>query len=251
MAERITTRHERTTDKNDRTSDKPHDMLPDLVGVKSRVSWSAIIAGTVIALACFMSLSLLFAALGITMTDAGVRDRAIGIGALVAAIFTLIVSLFVGGWVAAQMTVGENRQEAVVYGLLTWGAVTIASLAMVAMGIRVGYFAAVGGSVIVQNNERIPNWEQAALQSNFTQEQVNQMKAAVSPNKIVGDPNDPANQVRVRENAMYAAWIALVGMLLSMAACIGGSMVGRGVAFHLYPVRVVRDERSQIIIPAT
>ena len=50
---------------------------------------------------------------------------------------------------------------------------------------------------------------------------------------------------------MYAAWIALVGTLLSMAACIGGAMVGRGVAFHLYPVRVVRDERSQIIIPAT
>ena len=199
MPERITTRHERTTDRTDRSSEKPHDMLPDLVGVKSRVSWSAILAGTVIAMACFLALTLFFSALGITMTDAGVRDKTIGIGALVAAIFTLIVSLFLGGWVAAQMTVGENRQESVIYGLLTWGAVTIASLAMVSAGVRAGYFAAVGGSLIVQNNERIPNWEQAALQSNFTQEQVNQMKAAVSPNRIVGEASDPANQARARE----------------------------------------------------
>ena len=99
MPERITTRHERTTDRTDRSSEKPHDMLPDLVGVKSRVSWSAILAGTVIAMACFLALTLFFSALGITMTDAGVRDRAIGIGALCAAIFTLIVSLFLGdGW---------------------------------------------------------------------------------------------------------------------------------------------------------
>ena len=77
-----------------------------------------------------------------------------------AAIATIIVSLFIGGWVAAQMTVGENRQEAILYGVLTWGTVTIVSLGMVAMGVRAGYFAAVGGSAIIQNNERV-QWEQA------------------------------------------------------------------------------------------
>ena len=66
------------------------------------------------------------------MTDAGVRDRAVGLGTLIAAIATVIVSLFLGGWVAAQMTVGENRQEAMLYGVLTWGAVDLVLGRMVA-----------------------------------------------------------------------------------------------------------------------
>ena len=244
MADTANARHDRASD---RARDRGTDLVPDLFGVTTRVSWSAIIAGTVIALACFFALSLFFSALGITMTDAGVRDRTIGYGALIAAILTIIVSLFVGGWVASQMTVGENRQEAVIYGLLTWGAFTAASLWMITSGVKAGYFAAVGGSEIVQNNQRIPTWDQAALQAGYTQEQVNQMKAAVSPNRIQAEASDPANRARVRENAMYAAWISLVGLLLSMAASIIGAMVGRGVAFHLYPVR---GERPQVVVPA-
>lgn len=244
MADRANARSDRV----DRATARAHDLVPDLMGVASRVSWSAILAGTVIAIACFIALTLFFSALGITLSDAGVRDRAIGYGALVAALATIIVSLFLGGWVAAQLTVGENRQEAVLYGILTWGAVMIVSLGLMAMGVRAGYFAAVGGATIVQNNERIPNWEQAALQFGYTQEQVNQMKTAADPNRVRAEANDPANQDRAREAAMYAAWIALVGTLLSMAASIGGAMVGRGVAFHLYPVRLTRDDR--VVVPA-
>jgi hypothetical protein len=247
MADKANTRHDRASDRHDRAAEKPHDLVPDLMGVASRVSWSAILAGTVIALACFTAFTFFFAALGITITDAGVRDRAaIGVGALVAGIFTIVVSLFLGGWVAAQMTVGENRREAVIYGLLTWGAVTIASLAMVAMGVRAGYFAAVGGSAIVQSNERLPTWEELAVAQGASQQNINTLKATIDPARM----NDPANKDRAREAAMYAAWIALVGTLLSMAACIGGAMVGRGVAFHLYPVRVVRDDRPGLVVPA-
>ena len=226
MADKATTRN-RATDKND---DRPHDMVPDLMGVKSRVSWAAILAGAVIALACFYAFSFFFSAIGITMTDAGVRDRTIGYGALAAAIFSIVASLFIGGWVASQMTVGENRQEAVIYGILTWAAFTAVSMWMVAAGVRAGYFAAISSSAIVQNNERVPTWEQAALQAGFTQDQVTLRQGTTS---MFG----------------YAAWIALVGLLLSMASSIGGAMVGRGVAFHLYPVRV-RDDRSQIVVPA-
>jgi hypothetical protein len=245
MAERANARSDRV---GDRAAARAHDLVPDLMGVASRVSWSAILAGTVIAIACFIALTLFFSALGITLSDAGVRDRAIGYGALIAALATIIVSLFIGGWVAAQMTVGENRQEAVLYGLLTWGAVMIVSLALMTMGVRAGYFAAVGGATIVQNNERVPTLEQWGVQAGYTPEQVNQMKAAVDPARVRAEANDPANQDRAREAAMYAAWIALVGTLLSMASSIGGAMVGRGVAFHLYPVRLTRDDR--VVVPA-
>jgi hypothetical protein len=245
MAERTNTRGDRAVEK---ATARAHDLVPDLMGVATRVSWSAILAGTVIALSCFFALTLFFSALGITMTDAGVRDRAVGYGALIAAIVTVIVSLFIGGWVAAQMTVGENRQEAILYGILTWGAVSLVSLAMIAMGVRAGYFAAVGGAEIVRNNERVPTMEQWALQAGYTQEQINQMRSAVDPARVRAEANDPANQDRAREAAMYAAWVALVATLLSMAASIGGAMVGRGVAFHLYPVRITRDDR--LVVPA-
>jgi hypothetical protein len=236
MADKAT-HHDRTTDRKNHNSDTPHDLVPDLYGVTTRVSWSAILAGAVIALACFFALSLFFAALGVSMSGAGMRDRTIGYGELIAGIFSIVVSLFIGGWIASQLTVGENRQEAVIYGLLTWGATTFGMLWLVAGGVQAGYLTAVGTATVVKDNERL------------SQEQLNQMKAAVTPNQIQGDINDPANRARLRENAIYAAWVSLVGLLLSMASCIGGALVGRGIAFHLYPV-AVRDNRSQIVVPA-
>src|SRR4051794_32005955 len=56
---------------------EPHDLAPDLVGVKSRVSWSAIAAGAVIALACYIVLTLLFAAIGVSLTETNVRGNTI------------------------------------------------------------------------------------------------------------------------------------------------------------------------------
>lgn len=243
-------RHDRTADRNNHNSSTPHDLVPDLYGVTTRVSWSAIVSGAVIALAAFFALSLFFSALGLTMSDIGTRARDIGYGALAAAIFSIVISLFIGGWVSSQMTVGENRQEAVIYGLLTWAAFTFAMIWIVANGVQAGYFAAVSTSAIVQNNERIPNWESAALQAGYTQDQINAMKATADPNRLRATAQDPANQERARENAMYTAWIALVGLLLAMAASIGGAMLGRGLAFHLYPVRV-RDDRPSIVVPAS
>jgi len=109
--------------------------------------------------------------------------------------------------------------------------------------------AGVGGSIVVQNNERIPSWETLALQSGtVSQAQINEWKSRSDPEAVRAAAADPANRAKARENAMYGAWIALVSTLLSMAACIGGSLLGRGVAFHLYPVRV-REER--IVVPAS
>jgi hypothetical protein len=240
MADKATTRHDRAAE---RASERAHDLVPDLMGVGSRVSWSAILAGSVVALASFFALSLFFLALGISITDAGVRERAVDIGAIVAAIATAIVSLFIGGWVAARMTVGENRQEAVLYGILTWGAVMIVSFGLVAMGARTGYYAAMGGSAVVQDTQRV-NWEEGALAAGFSKANINTLNASLDPARA----QDPANKDRAREAAMYAAWISLVAMLLSLAASIGGAMVGRGVAFHLYPVRLTREDR--VIVPA-
>lgn len=232
---------------------EPRDLAPDLVGVKSRVSWSAIAAGAVIALACYIVLTLLFAAVGVSLTETNVRANTIATGILVAMLLTMIVSLFVGGWVSAQLTAGENRQEAVIYGLLTWAAVTAASIFLVGMGVRAGYFAVVGGSVVVQNNERIPPWEDLARQAGVSQARIDEAKTSIDPARAREAANDPANQEKAREAAIVASWTALVGTMLSMAAAIGGALVGRGTAFRLFAARAVRtdDGRPRLIIPTT
>ena len=75
MADASSVRQDRATRRSDRTHDEPTDLAPDLFGVTSRVSWSAIVAGAVIALACYTALTFLFAAIGITMADLGARGQ--------------------------------------------------------------------------------------------------------------------------------------------------------------------------------
>jgi len=223
------------------------DLTPDLVGVESRVSWPAIFAGTVIALACYVVLTLLMGAIGISLTEAGVRANAVGAGVLVAMIATIVLSLFVGGWVSSQLTVGENRQEAVIYGFLTWAAVTGLALCLVGMGVRAGYFAAVGGAVIAQNNERVAPMEETLRQSGASEKQIADMKAIFDPNRVRAEVNDPANQERAAQAAVVASWTALVGTMLSMAAAVGGALVGRGAAFRLFTVGAYRESRARLV----
>jgi ABC-type transport system involved in multi-copper enzyme maturation permease subunit len=90
----------------------------DLVPVRSRISWSAILGGAVVAMAIY----LLLGALGLTLTDR-VGSQELGMGAAVWAVATLLVSLFVGGFVTSQCTVGESKTESTIYGVIVWGVV--------------------------------------------------------------------------------------------------------------------------------
>jgi len=230
------------------THSEPHDLTPDLIGVKSRISWSAILAGTVFALATYFVLTLFLAAVGISLTEAGVRDNAVGFGVLGAMILVIAVSLFLGGWVASQLTAGETRHEAAIYGILTWAAVTGISIMLVGMGVRAGYYAVLGGSVVVQNNDRIPAWEDAARQAGVPQQQIDSAKGAIDPNRVRAEATNPENQEKARQAAMAAAWAALVGTMLSMAAAVCGSLTGRGTAFRLFPAAtVVQTQQSRLV----
>jgi len=230
-----------------------HDFVPDLFAVKSRVSWGAVVAGAVIAMANYLILTLLFAAVGISLTETHVRDQAIGAGVLVALILSLISSLFLGGWITAQLTAGENQREAAIYGLLTWAVFIGLTLLFVGSGVRTGYFAAVNGAVVAQ--QTVPggqNWEDAARRAGVSQQRIDEMKSSVDANRARETANDPQAQERARGAAIAAAWLALVGTMLSMAACVGGAMIGCGPSFRLFGVVAPRRRepaRPQLIVP--
>jgi hypothetical protein len=221
--------------------------IEDVAGVRSRISWQAILAGAITAIATNLVLTLFFAAIGISLTEAGVRERAVGVGAMIAILLSLIASLFVGGWVATQLTAGETEREAVLYGLMTWAAVVVLSAVLVGMGLKAGYFALMGGAMVTPEVRNAQDLEQAARNAGWSQASIDAAKASVDPNR----PMDPITRDRAHEAAVGASWAALVGVLLSMASAIGGAMVGRGPAFRFFPATGVQtvEARREIIIP--
>ncbi len=230
------------------TTTEPRDLTPDLIGVKSRISWGAILGGTVFALATYFVLTLFLAAVGISLTEAGVRDNAVGMGVLGAMILVIAVSLYLGGWVSSLLTAGETRQEAWIYGVLTWAAVMGISVAMVGMGVRGGYYAVLGGTIVAQNNDRIPAWEDAARQAGVSQQQIDTAKASVDPARVQAEAANPENQEKAHQAAMAAAWAALVGTMLSMATAVCGALTGRGTVFRLFPMAtVIRSQPSRLV----
>ncbi len=221
------------------THTEPTDLLPDVAGVKSRVSWPAILGGALVAIASFLVLTLLFAAIGITAAERGVGadndNSGYGTFATIAGIASIAISLFVGGYISSQLTVGENRQEAVIYGILTWAVVTGISLYMVGMGVRAGYLAALGGATVAQNSQSMPSLEEVARKAGMKQEDIDAMKAKANPDNLKAQLNDPKNQEAASKAAVRTSWTALVGTLLSMAAAIGGALAGVGTQFRLFP----------------
>lgn len=221
--------------------------VEDVMGVKSRVSWAAILGGAVVTLASYLVLTFFSAALGLSLTDMNVSDRALLIGSVIVAVVVMAGSLFLGGWVSTQLSVGENTREAVIYGVLTWAVVTAITLALLGMGVRAGYMAMMGTTLVAQNSQQ-RSWEDMARDAGVRQEEINNLRTNADPNRIQAAANDPANQERARETSAIAAWSLLGGTLLSIGAAVGGALVGRGSQFRLFP-RVVAVEQTSILRP--
>jgi hypothetical protein len=219
----------------------------DLRPVHGRVSWSAIIAGAVVALATYLLLSVLGVALGLSISSQ-VGDRQLGIGALVWIIITMGASLFLGGWVTSQCTVGERRTEAVVYGVLLWGLVFALLLGLMASGVRLGINAVMGvaSSPMAANAANLS--EENLRAAGFTQEQINSMRGQFdrlrSPENLSQEIRTAAQDPR----AAQAAWWTFGGMILSMFFAIAGALAGSGpdVLFSAFGVRslVMRTDES-------
>jgi len=219
MAEQVTVRAE--------------DVLP----VRSRVSWAAIFGGAVVGLACYLLLSMFGAAVGLSVADRA-RPSTIGTGASIWAIFSLVLSLFVGGMVTTQLAVGENKFEAIVHGVIMWGVFFAALLWMVNLGIRSGFNALVGAAAITQATGE--SWEEAARRAGVSPEQINEWRRKAGETTEEGRraATDPQEQQQAVETARWAAWLTLIGTALSMGSAILGAWAGAGPTIRLLTVRM-------------
>jgi hypothetical protein len=229
--------------------------VEDLAGVRSRISWGAILGGSVLAIALYFLLTLLGGAIGFSISDK-FGGKTIGIAAAVYAIAVTAFCLFAGGFIASQLTAGENRREAAVYGLLVWAAVFAMLLWLMASGVRAGFNSMVGivtagGNVAdaAAKNVSQADAEEAARRFGFSQQQIDEVKAKAknAPADAKAAAEDPANKQKAEEAAREAGevatrvtWWSFLGTLVSMVAAAAGGYVGSGPSFRLFAMPVAR-----------
>lgn len=178
------------------------------LSVSTRVSWGAILAGAAVGLATYTMLAMLGLAVGLSVSDDASVDS-IGVGAAIWAFIAILLAMFFAGWVTTQCTMGENQKEAMLYGVVVWAVTSSLLLWMASAGVSLGYHA-------VFNRSSVNDQVDAA---NAT---------AVDRSTQANEHNRSNTQVdrRTRERMEATAWWTLGGMVLSIAAAIGGALLG-------------------------
>jgi hypothetical protein len=227
---------------HDRDRDREqHVGIEDVMEVGSRVGWGAILAGAVMALATSLLLGVLGAAVGLTASDAADGDT-LAMGAGIWAIVTTIVALFVGGFITSQCVVGETKTESVVHGIIMWGVTFAMLMWFAASGISAGFGAMMQvadvGATASQNASH-DTWQRMAQTAGVSQEQIEQWTTQAE-----ATAKDPEAQRQAAEEtqeaATHTAWWTLGGLVLSIAAAVGGALLGAGPTFRLLPIHVQR-----------
>lgn len=216
----------------DNTATAPR--LEDLASVGTRVSWGAILAGTLLALGVFFLLATLGSAVGLSASD---RTNATNLstGVIIWAFVTTIAALFVGGLVTSLFTAGENKIEAVLSAIIVWALLGVVLLVLSAAGIKAGFNAmmAIGNTA---QNASAQNWESGAREAGVSPEQIEDWRRKNIATAAAA-VQDPQNRQAALDAATRISWYAFAGTWLAMLAAALGGLVGAGPTFRLVAVR--------------
>jgi hypothetical protein len=98
-----------------------------------RISWSAIIAGSIVALILQLAINLLAVGIGVSTinpmdSEDSASPKSLGQGAVAAIVISMIISLFIGGWMAARFSGAPERVDGLLHGVMVWGVVTLVTV---------------------------------------------------------------------------------------------------------------------------
>jgi hypothetical protein len=176
-----------------------------VVDYHDQVRWGPILAGIAIALGTQLGLSALAIAIGLSAGATGADAGSVGLGVVIWSIISLLISLFLGGWVMAQSCGPMTKKTAILNAAILWGTTLALSSWLLASGIS----GAVGA---------------AAANAGEIANQVQQQGGVNIPNQA---PNVDPNQVRdLAGNTAKATWSFLLGSLLSLAGAMIGAALG-------------------------
>jgi hypothetical protein len=222
----------------------------DLVSVGTRISWGAILAGGILALALQFLFTLLGSAVGLSITNRMSADR-LQTAAVIWALFTLCLSLFVGGLVISQFTVGENKVEAMLYGIIMWGLLLAMLLGLGTVGAAAGFSSLVGMANMAQS-ATTQDWEASARQAGVPVSQIDEWRTKLaerardakstetkSSESSSGTETTKTTQTTTvsNDNATRITWYVFLGTWASMMAAALGALIGAGPTFRVVAVR--------------
>jgi len=196
---------------------EPRDLFP----VASRVSWGAVVAGAAVGLALYTVLTCLALAIGLSTAD-HMSGRTFAISAAAIAALALLFSVFLGGFVASQLTAREQHREGAVYGILVWG--TMVALILLG-GLGLGSVATLRAARAPVNPDLSPDQVKQKLALN---DQQAKDYAAMAQRSTTVIPDADAKQ---------AAWWTFVAVALSLMSAVGGGLAGAGPELELARVR--------------
>lgn len=170
-----------------------------------RVRWGPIVGGIAIAISTQLILSALGVAIGLGAGAGGADAGSVGLGVGIWSVISLLISLFLGGWIMALACGPMNKKTALLNAAILWGTTLALSSWLLISGIS-GAFGAVAA-----NAGEIAN-------------QVQQSGGGNLPDRV---PNVDPNQARnLAGNTAKAAWSFIIGSLFSLVAAMIGASAG-------------------------
>jgi hypothetical protein len=221
-------------DLTSRTSSKAVETFRDFERPFARISWGAIFAGALIALATQLVLTLIGAAIGLaTLNPAsgqGPSGTTLGVGATVWVVISSLISLFLGGYLAGRLGGTFNGW---IHGLATWATVAMLTMLLLttAAGGLIGAASGLAGFAITTSDKVSRSSLPPAIQQQIDQlrSQVNQSvdRAATQAQQMT-----PEEREHAAKGGAIGTGAAALGLILgALAAAFGGS------AGQRYPVR--------------
>jgi len=154
-----------------------------------RVSWGGVFGGVLVALGFLLLMTALGVAVGITAAQPGETDTGtLGAGAGIWAAVSLLVALFVGGWVSTRIGAIFDGTTGFFEGALVWVVSVLLMLCMAGTGLGMLF----GGA-----------------------------------SELVGGAAQALSSALQSSQATSAAWITFGALLLSLLAAVFGAMAGR------------------------
>jgi hypothetical protein len=241
------------------------DVRPRHISIPA-VRWGAVLAGTVAGIASYMLLGLFGIAVGLTAVGPGGAGSsgAIPVATGIWTGVSMLISAFIGGYVASRMSGLARRSDGMLHGFIAWGAtmVIFAWLATTAIGnLLGGAFSLVGQGMQAASgsdiSQRIESMVGGGGDVNVSPESLSQLRAYLSAGdrdgavqymtSQMGFTQERANQAvdrmmplfgpqgssRVQQamgsavNTLTAAsWWLFVAILLALVLGIWGGLVG-------------------------
>jgi hypothetical protein len=196
---------------------------------RKRTSWGAIWAGVLVSFGVQTLLTLLGAAIGLTVLGAqqGANvPEGLGVGAGIWWVITGIVSLFIGGWTVAYLLGTRPTFVGALHGFVMWCTVTAISAFLLTtatssiLGGGMNMLGSAAGSVSAQQQQGQSQGIMDRMRQSDTPDSPND-----DPNNPVDSPREQARVDKAEKATAGATWWTFFALVLgATAAVIGGCM---------------------------